>query len=262
MPKKRNVKKNYYEEIDQNDDFFREYDTNVNNKKTTYPHFKLEAKFKNKKQKEMHDLIINNRITFVKGPAGTGKTFVALLTGLELLKDQKVNLNQIVLTKPIVEIKSQSGIGALPGDLTEKTIGYFSYFYDNLIKIVGNDCSKFLKNAGYIKENVLNFVRGSTFGTYDSLGTPIGSFCLLDEAQNTTINEMKTFISRMGEQTKLIILGDPDQCDLIFKNGEKNGFDDAMNRLTNIDGIGIFEFNEDDIVRDPLLIEIMKRYKK
>ena len=226
------------------------------------PQFKINCKFKNKKQKELYDMILKNRITFVSGPAGTGKTFIALMAGLELVKDISKNINQVVLTKPIVEIKSQNGLGALPGDLTEKTLGYFTHFYDNLIKLVGNSSAQYLKDAKYIKETVLNFVRGSTFGSYDSNGKPVGSYCLFDEAQNTTIEEMKTFISRMGEETKLVILGDPDQIDLKFKANEKCGLVDAIERLDGIAGIAKFEFDEDDIVRDPLLIEIMKRYKK
>jgi len=243
-------------------DFMKDFynDDKVDFKKL--PIFKINTKYKNEKQKSMSNVIMENRITFVKGPAGTGKTFIALMAGLKLLKDPDKNINQVVLTKPIVEIKSQNSIGALPGDLHEKTLGYFTHFYDNLIKIVGNASAKYLKDAGFIKESVLNFVRGSTFGTYDSNGNPIGSFCLLDEAQNTTIEEMKTFISRMGEESKLVILGDPDQIDLKFKPGEKCGLVDAVDRLDGIEGIGTFEFTEDDIVRDPLLIEIMKRYKK
>lgn len=230
-------------------------------KVTTSVQFKINCKFKNKKQKEMYNTIMNNRITFVRGAAGTGKTLISLLTALECIKSREVNIDQIVLTKPIVEISSTRGLGALPGDINEKTLSYYTHFYDNLIKLVGNEATKYLKTHGVIKETVLNFLRGSTFGKWDENGKPVGSFCIFDEAQNSSIVEMKTFISRMGEESKLVIMGDSDQIDLKLNKGERCGLDDAWERLQGINGIGFVEFTEDDIVRDPFLIEIMKRYK-
>ena len=224
--------------------------------------FEINCKFKNEKQKKMYSTIMENRITFVRGTAGTGKTLISLLTALKCLKNPDVNIEQIVLTKPIVEITSTKGLGALPGDINEKTLSYYTHFYDNLIKIIGNESTKFLKNNEIIKETILNYLRGSTFGRWDSAGNPVGSFCIFDEAQNCSIVEMKTFISRMGEESKLVIMGDTDQIDLKLNKGEKCGLDDAWDRLQNIKGIGFVEFTEDDIVRDPFLIEIMKRYKK
>jgi phosphate starvation-inducible PhoH-like protein len=223
--------------------------------------FKINCKFKNKKQKDMRDTIMSNRITFVRGAAGTGKTLISLLTALECVKDKSINIDQIVLTKPIVEITSTKGLGALPGDINEKTLSYYTHFYDNLAKLIGSEATKYLKLNNVIKETVLNYLRGSTFGRWDSNGNPIGSFCIFDEAQNCSVVEMKTFISRMGEQSKLVIMGDSDQIDLKLNRGEKCGLDDAWDRLQGVDGIGFVEFTEDDIVRDPFLIEIMKRYK-
>jgi phosphate starvation-inducible protein PhoH len=191
----------------------------------------------------------------------THNTLISLLTALKCIKDSNVNIDQIVLTKPIVEITSTKGLGALPGDVNEKTLSYYTHFYDNLIKLIGNEATKYLKTNEVIKETILNYLRGSTFGKWDSNGNPIGSFCIFDEAQNCSIVEMKTFISRMGEESKLVIMGDSDQIDLKLNKGEKCGLDDAWDRLQGIDGIGFIEFSEDDIVRDPFLIEIMKRYK-
>ena len=224
--------------------------------------FKINCKFKNKKQKEMFDTIMSNRITFVSGCAGTGKTLVALMAGLECIKSKEINISQIILTKQIVEITSQkNGLGSLPGDIDSKTLPYYTHFYDNLIKIIGNESTNYLKQNGVIKETILNYLRGSTFGKYTSDGRPIGSFCIFDETQNTTMVEMKSFISRIGESSKMVILGDIDQTDLKLQKSEKSGLEDAMIRLKGIDGIGFIEFTEDDIVRDPFLIEIMKRYK-
>jgi phosphate starvation-inducible PhoH-like protein len=224
--------------------------------------FKINCKFKNKKQKNMYDTILDNRITFVSGSAGTGKTILSLMAGLECVRNSSINISQIVMVKPIVEITSQrNGIGSLPGDLDSKVSLYFTSFYDNIVKIIGSETMKYLKTNGVIKDSVLNYLRGSTFGKYTSEGNPIGSFCIFDEAQNSTRTEMLTFISRMGESSKLVILGDIDQTDLKLPKGEKSGLEDALTRLRGIEGIGFIEFTEDDIVRDPFLIEIIKRYK-
>jgi phosphate starvation-inducible PhoH-like protein len=224
--------------------------------------YKINCKFKNPKQKELYNTIIQNRITFVRGSAGTGKTLISLMAGLECLKTKDMNIGQIILTKPIVEITSQKGLGALPGDINEKTLAYYTHFYDNLIKLIGSYQTKYLKDNGFIKETVLNFLRGSTFGQYTSDGQSVGSFCIFDESQNCNITEMKTFISRMGENSKLVILGDTDQIDLKLMKGEKCGLEDAIDRLQDIPGIAFIEFTDDEIVRDPFLIEIMKRYRK
>ena len=100
--------------------------------------FEINCKFKNEKQKKMYSTIMENRITFVRGTAGTGKTLIALLTALKCLKNPDVNIDQIVLTKPIVEITSTKGLGALPGDINEKTLSYYTHFYDNLIIYYNN----------------------------------------------------------------------------------------------------------------------------
>ena len=257
MPKPRQrVKKTLDQELQE----IQEMDNYLKDQMKTFQ-YKVNCKFKNKKQKSLYDTIIENRITFVRGAAGTGKTLISLMAALECLKNKDMNIGQIILTKPIVEITSQRGLGALPGDINEKTLAYYTHFYDNLIKLVGNYQTKYLKDNGFIKETVLNYLRGSTFGQYTSDGQSIGSFCIFDESQNCNLTEMKTFISRMGENSKLVILGDTDQIDLKLNRGEKCGLEDAIDRLSGIPGIGFIEFTEDESVRDPFLIEIMKRYK-
>jgi len=257
MAQKRRSKKPTAQELEDIDEMFEEKRNQVGSLQ-----FKINCKFKNSKQKEMFNTIMENRVTFVRGCAGTGKTLISLLTALRCIKEEKVNIDQIVLTKPIVEITSSRGLGALPGDINEKTLSYYTHFYDNLIKLIGNSATKYLRGNDIIKETLLNYLRGSTFGRWDANGNPIGSFCIFDEAQNCSIVEMKTFISRMGEDSKLVIMGDTDQIDLKLNKGEKCGLDDAWERLQDIDNIGFVEFTEDDIVRDPFLIEIMKRYKE
>lgn len=221
--------------------------------------YKIRCKFKNKKQKELAKCIKENRITFVSGSPGSGKTFIALKTGLELLKSADFNIGEICLTTPIIEVSSKS-IGALPGDLNDKIVNYFDHFYENMNKIVGNQTTKFLRGSGLVNDKIVNFMRGTTFGKTDIDGKPIGVYCIFDEAQNTTIGEMKTFISRLAEESKLIICGDPEQCDIKLKSNEENGLSDAIKRFKDMKGVGVVTFNEDDIVRDPFLIEIMKKY--
>ena len=222
--------------------------------------FKIKSKFKNQKQKLLFDTIMDNRITFIRGSAGSGKTFIALMAALECLKDKSKNFANIILTKPIVEVSKS--IGLLPGEVSEKTFNYFIHFYDNLIKLIGEEQTRMLKDNGLITESIINFIRGNTFGKCTSDGTPIGSIIIFDESQNSNVHEMKTFISRLGEESKLIILGDSDQIDLKLKGGELCGLDDAIERLSDIEKIGYVEFFDEDIVRDPFLIEIMKRYRK
>lgn len=222
--------------------------------------FKINCKFKNKKQKLLSNTIKQNRITFITGSPGSGKTFIALKTGLELLKDESAKIGDIMLTTPIIEVSPKS-LGALPGDLSDKIMNYFEHFYDNLDKMVGKQITKFLKGSGLVNDKVVNFMRGTTFGKYDESNQPIGTYALLDEAQNLTIGEMKTFISRLGENSKMVIAGDPQQCDIKLQKNEKNGLVDAIERFKDMPGVGIVEFTEDDIVRDPFLVDIMKRYK-
>ena len=253
MAKKNNRKRSIEDEI------YEVEQMSLNNKNKQTPNFKINIKFKNKKQKELYDLILNNRIIFINGSPGTGKSIIALMAGLECLRNKNININQIILTKPIVEVSKS--LGALPGDLNEKTFPFYTHFYDNLVKIIGNEAVKYLRESGQIKETILNYLRGTTFGTYDENGNSIGSFCFFDEIQNTTITEVKTFISRMGENTTLVLAGDLDQIDIKLGMNEKSGFQHAWEILQDIPGIVFFEFTDDDIVREKFLIDIMKRYK-
>ena len=188
----------------------------------------------------------------------THNTFIALMTALECLKNKKIG--QIILTKPIVEVSKS--IGLLPGEIGDKTHAYFIHFYDNLNKLIGSEQSSYLRDNGFIIESILNFMRGLTFDNLDENGKSLGAIVILDEAQNTNVHEMKTFISRMGEDCKLIIMGDVDQSDLRLPFNDKNGLKDAIDRFQDMENVGYVEFTDDDIVRDPFLIEIMKRYRK
>lgn len=218
--------------------------------------YKINLKFKNKKQKDYYNILKDNRIIFVKGSAGTGKTIIALLLALELLKSKE--MRKIVISKPIVE--ASNSIGFLPGDIASKTSIYMNSFMDNIEKIIGREWTKTLKDNNIISDVALNYMRGNTLNGVDMEGNPVGYFCILDEAQNCTKKDIKLFLSRMGEKSKLCILGDQDQSDLKLGRDEKSGLDDAWERFQDLPGVGFMEFDEDDIVRDPFLIAIMKRY--
>lgn len=230
-------------------------------KKTQDLSYKINIKFKNQKQKDLYDKILNkdNRVIIIKGSPGTGKTIISLMAALNCLADKTYSLNKILISKLIVP--AGRDIGFLKGDLEEKTAPYFTSYWANIKKLVGTGWSTYLKDNKIIEESLINYMRGDTFGEFDASGKPMGWVAILDEAQNTSTNEMKTFVSRLGENSKLIILGDTEQVDIKLNKGEKTGLDDIHNRFKNIDGVVFVEFNDDDIVRDKFLIEIMKRYK-
>ena len=224
--------------------------------------YSINIKCKNEKQKHLLNLVKdeNIRIIFIKGSAGTGKTFISLLGALQCLKSNEHNIGKILMSKVIVP--AARDIGYLKGELDDKIAPYFKAYWNNIEKIVGKSWADHLKNNQYIEETLVNFVRGDTFGSFDYKGNPVGEIACLDEAQNLNIVEMKTFLSRLGEKSKMIVMGDSDQVDIKLKKDEKTGLDDAFERFQGINGIEFVEFTDDDIVRDPFLIEVMKRYNE
>ncbi len=255
--KKRKPKYSQEEEMDVVNDI----NNNMRNaSKAASTNFKIRPKFKNQKQKELYDIILDNRITIIKGAAGTGKTFIALMAALECIKNKHdFNIEKIIITKPIVE--ASKSIGFLPGTIEDKISPYMYSFRANFKKIIGDEQTNALVTNNTIKEVPLNYIRGNTIGDVDSMDKAVGHFAILDEAQNATVKDVKLFISRLGEGSKMIIMGDDDQTDLKLDKGDKTGLEDAYSRFQNLKGVGFFEFTEDDIVRDPFLTDIMKRYK-
>ncbi len=208
-------------------------------------------KMKNEKQKELIKKIHDNEIIFISGPAGTGKTFIALKAAIEVLINDKDDIiNQILITKPIVE--AGESIGFLPGKVDEKIDPYMHSFESNFKKLIGGAATKSLFENEIVKSVPLAYMRGATFHK---------SIAILDEAQNTTKTGLKLFLSRKGEGSKLIVIGDIDQTDLKLKHDEENALQDAFSRFQNINKLAFMEFTEDDIVRSSILIELMKRYK-
>ena len=198
-------------------------------------------------QKKMVAGILKNDMLFAVGPAGTGKTYTAVALAVRALKEKEVK--RIVLTRPAVE--SGENLGFLPGDLKEKLDPYMQPLYDAL-----RDMIPFERLASYIEKGVIEiaplaFMRGRTLDN---------AFVILDEAQNTTHNQMKMFLTRMGKRAKFVITGDPGQIDLPRK--QISGLKEALRTLDKVRGIRIVHLNDKDIIRHKLVSAIIKAYKK
>ena len=198
-------------------------------------------------QKKYVDLIKNNTIVFGIGPAGTGKTYLAMAMAITAFKNNEVN--RIILTRPAIEAGEK--LGFLPGDLQQKVDPYLRPLYDALYEIMGAE--NFMKNMekGLIEVAPLAYMRGRTLDN---------AFIVLDEAQNTTPEQMKMFLTRLGFNSKMVITGDVTQIDL--PDGRKSGLKDVMSVLKHIDDIAQVHFNEKDVVRHRLVQNIIKAYEE
>lgn len=205
---------------------------------------KLEAQ--TPKQEDLIRMIEDTRLTFVKGPAGTGKTFISTSIAAELL--MKEEIEQIIITRPMVGCDED--IGFMPGDELEKFMGWLGPFMDVLEGKMGKKKVESYLRYEKIIARPLMMMRGSTFRN---------SFIILDEAQNTTENQMKMFLTRLGKGSKVVVTGDVEQSDLV---GRRNGLVDALEILQYSRNVGVFEFGEDDIVRDGLVRDIVKAYRR
>ena len=202
---------------------------------------------KTKGQYSFVKAVEDNAIVFAIGPAGTGKTYLAVIRAVSAMK--KGEVKRIVLTRPAVE--AGESLGFLPGDLKEKVDPYLTPLYDALHDMLGVEQTEKLIEKGTIEIAPLTYMRGRTLDD---------SFVILDEAQNTTPAQMKMFLTRLGFNSKMVITGDNTQIDL--KTGTKSGLDDAANILKDIEGIKIIHLTSDDVVRNPLVQKIIERYSK
>lgn len=196
-------------------------------------------------QKKYVETIKKNTIILGLGSAGTGKTFLAVSMAVEALRAK--NVNRIILTRPAVEAGEH--LGFLPGDLQSKVDPYLRPLYDALFEMLGaENCQRYMER-GIIEIAPLAYMRGRTLDD---------SFIILDEAQNTTPEQMKMFLTRLGYNSKVVVTGDLSQTDLA--PGKKSGLSIAARILRNIEGIGIFEFSERDVVRHHLVRKIISAY--
>jgi len=184
-------------------------------------------------------------IVFGVGPAGTGKTYLAMAAAVSALVARK--FKRIILTRPAVEAGER--LGFLPGDLAEKVNPYLRPLYDALHDMMDLERAQDLLSRGTIEVAPLAFMRGRTLNS---------SFVILDEAQNTTSDQMKMFLTRLGYDSKAVITGDVTQVDL--PDGRRSGLSDALNLLQDVDGISICRFTDVDVVRHPLVQRIVRAY--
>ncbi|QVK20274.1 PhoH family protein [Mycoplasmatota bacterium] len=193
------------------------------------------------------DAINNSDLVFGIGPAGTGKTYVAVINAIAKLK--KNGISKIILTRPAVE--AGESLGFLPGDLKEKVDPYLQPLYDALHDVLGKENVELLIEKGVIEIAPLAYMRGRTLDN---------AYIILDEAQNTTGKQMKMFLTRLGLNSKMIITGDVTQIDL--PGNEKSGLIIASKLLESVNGIEVVHFSKVDVIRHPLVQEILRKYEK
>lgn len=198
-------------------------------------------------QRTYCDNIKNHTITIGVGPAGTGKTYLAVAMAVTAFRAQQVT--RIILTRPAVEAGEK--LGFLPGDLQQKVDPYLRPLYDALFDMLGAETYQRLVERGNIEVAPLAYMRGRTLDD---------SFVILDEAQNTTNEQMKMFLTRLGFNSKMVITGDVTQIDL--PDGKRSGLQDAVRILKGIDDIAIFRFTEKDVVRHRLVQDIIRAYER
>ena len=209
---------------------------------------KWDLEFRNTAQKRFYKTISNKDITFCIGPAGCGKTYLSVQYALKMLGSKDNSIDGIVIVKPLVEADGEK-LGFLPGDIEEKTAPFMMSFYYNMEQIIGKNRLEVLKNDGVIQVIPLAYMRGLTL---------TDKIVILDEAQNATPEQIKMFVTRIGERSKYIITGDLEQSDL---KKRKSGLEDAIKRFAGVHGVGLASFKDRHIVSHSLVRRLLNRYK-
>lgn len=209
---------------------------------------KWNVQFKTKAQEKFYNDMEKEVITFCTGPAGTGKTYISVYFALKQLADKESPIDGIILCRPLIPIDNQ-GIGYLPGSVDEKVDPYMLPYWQTIEKLIGKQHAKTLIDSDTIKVIPLAFFRGLSIDN---------KIILFDEAQNSTATAMKSVLTRIGDSSKMIVMGDMGQTD---RKGV-TGLEDAIGRLRRMKDIGITEFRKKDIVRHSLITRILTKYEK
>lgn len=209
---------------------------------------KSKNKFLTENQREYYRVLTSNQITICSGPAGVGKSYIAMKAAVDLLMEPDNGYEKIIIVRPAVEAEEK--LGALPGNLEEKLDPYIFPSYYLLNKIIGKEAREKLKEAEIIEVFALAYMRGMNIDN---------SILIFEEAQNSTPNQMKLLLTRIGSNSKFFISGDLEQTDR-YKDKKQSGLYDAITRFNFINDIGTFEFNDKDVVRNPLISKILQKY--
>ena len=209
---------------------------------------KTKEKFLSDSQREYYNKLTTNQITICSGPAGVGKSYIAMKAAVDLLVDPTTPYEKIIIVRPAVEAEEK--LGSLPGGVEEKLDPYIFPSYYLLNKIIGKEARESLKDMGYIEVAALAYMRGWNVDN---------KILVFEEAQNATPSQIKLLLTRIGYNSKFFISGDLEQSDK-YRDKTKSGLYDAKKRLGDVKGIGIFEFGMEDIVRNPIIGEILNRY--
>ena len=205
-------------------------------------------KFLSENQKVYYNLLQDNEITICSGPAGVGKSYIAMRAAVDLLLDETNSYEKIIIVRPAVEAEEK--LGSLPGNLEEKLDPYIFPSYYLLNKIIGKECREKLKQHDIIEVFALAYMRGMNIDN---------SILIFEESQNCTPSQMKLLLTRIGFNSKFFISGDVEQTDR-YKDKTQSGLYDALNRFRDIERIGVFEFKNADVIRNPLISKILDKY--
>lgn len=209
---------------------------------------KSKSKFLTENQKDYYDILMSKQITICSGPAGVGKSYIAMKAAVDLLMDSNNGYEKIIIVRPAVEAEEK--LGSLPGNLEEKLDPYIFPSYYLLNKIIGKESREKLKDAEIIEVFALAYMRGMNIDN---------SILIFEEAQNATPNQMKLLLTRIGFNSKFFISGDLEQTDR-YKDKKQSGLYDALQRFSGVDDIGVYDFRNAKNVRNPLISKILEKY--
>jgi phosphate starvation-inducible PhoH-like protein len=210
---------------------------------------KTKEKFLSESQRIYYNILTKNQITICSGPAGVGKSYISMKAAVDMLSDPTTPYEKIVIVRPAVEAEEK--LGSLPGNVEEKLDPYIFPSYYLLNKIIGKEAREKLKDIDVVEVFALAYMRGMNIDN---------TILIFEEAQNATPSQMKLLLTRIGFNSKFFISGDLEQFDR-HKDKTQTGLWDALKRHQNTDDVGIFQFKDEDIVRNPLITKILKNYE-